>query len=162
MSLAVFAKLLLVTSILAGILGSLMGTGGGVVIGPVLALIFKVDILCTIGASHISVIATSSGTAVIYVRESLSNIRIGMFFEVATILGAILGAYLTASQDLPRRCTFGSSDHHRDGPGDTHRNTGSALSFVCHRIPSPKERFYFAVSSIALEIHVYSLAKKLL
>jgi uncharacterized membrane protein YfcA len=70
--------------------------GGGVVIVPVLALLFKVDLRYAIGASLVSVIATSSGAAVAYVRKGLSNIRIGMFLEVATTLGALLGAYLTA------------------------------------------------------------------
>lgn len=84
------------TSILAGLLGSLTGLGGGVVIIPVLCLLFKVDLHYAIGASLISVIATSSGAAAAYVREGYSNIRIGMFLEVATTAGALLGAYLTA------------------------------------------------------------------
>jgi hypothetical protein len=67
-----------------------------VVIVPVLVLLFKVDIRYAIGASLVSVIATSSGAAAAYVREGLSNVRIGMFLEVATTLGALLGAYLTA------------------------------------------------------------------
>ena len=96
MSLIVFTSLLFLTSILAGFLGALTGLGGGVVIVPVLTLLFKVDIRYAIGASLVSVIATSSGAAVAYVREGLSNIRIGMFLEVATTLGALLGAYLTA------------------------------------------------------------------
>ena len=96
MSLVVFTSLLFITSVVAGLLGSLTGLGGGVVIVPVLALLFKVDIRYAIGASLVSVIATSSGAAVAYVREGLSNIRIGMFLEVATTLGALLGAYLTA------------------------------------------------------------------
>ena len=91
-----FTSALFITSIAAGLLGSLTGLGGGVVIVPVLALLFKVDIRYAIGASLVSVIATSSGAAVAYVREGLSNIRIGMFLEVATTLGALLGAYLTA------------------------------------------------------------------
>src|ERR1700721_1029882 len=95
MSAIVFAGLLFGTSIVAGLLGALTGLGGGVVIVPVLALLFKVDIHYAIGASIVSVIATSSGSAVAYVREGLSNIRIGMFLEVATTLGALLGAYLT-------------------------------------------------------------------
>ena len=90
-----FAALLLSTSVLAGLLGALTGLGGGVVMVPALALLFKVDIRYAIGASLVSVIATSSGSAVAYVREGLSNIRIGMFLEVATTLGALLGAYLT-------------------------------------------------------------------
>lgn len=96
MSVLVFSSLLFITSIGAGFLGALTGLGGGVVIVPVLALLFKVDIRYAIGASLVSVIATSSGAAVAYVREGLSNIRIGMFLEVATTLGALLGAYLMA------------------------------------------------------------------
>jgi len=96
MSLIVFSSLIFITSVAAGFLGSLTGLGGGVVIVPVLALLFKVDIRYAIGASLVSVIATSSGAAVAYVREGLSNIRIGMFLEIATTLGALLGAYLTA------------------------------------------------------------------
>src|ERR1700744_5864879 len=96
MSLILFTSLLFITSVLAGLLGSLTGLGGGVVIVPVLTILFKVDIRYAIGASLVSVIATSSGAAVAYVREGLSNIRIGMFLEIATTLGALLGAYLTA------------------------------------------------------------------
>ena len=96
MSVIVFTALLFATSIVAGFLGALTGLGGGVVIVPVLAILFKVDIRYAIGASLVSVIATSSGAAVAYVREGLSNIRIGMFLEIATTLGALLGAYLTA------------------------------------------------------------------
>jgi uncharacterized membrane protein YfcA len=95
MSVAAFTSVLFATSLVAGFLGALTGLGGGVVIVPVLALVFKVDIRYAIGASLVSVIATSSGAAVAYVREGLSNIRIGMFLEVATTLGALLGAYLT-------------------------------------------------------------------
>ena len=89
-----FSGLLFGTSLIAGFLGALTGLGGGVVIVPVLALFFKMDIRYAIGASLVSVIATSSGAAVAYVREGLSNIRIGMFLEVATTLGACYGAYL--------------------------------------------------------------------
>jgi uncharacterized membrane protein YfcA len=96
MSVFEFTALLFGTSLFAGFLGALTGLGGGVVIVPVLVLAFKVDLRYAIGASLISVIATSSGAAAAYVREGLSNIRIGMFLEVATTLGAILGAYLTA------------------------------------------------------------------
>jgi uncharacterized membrane protein YfcA len=96
MSVLVFTALLFGTSLFAGLLGSLTGLGGGVVIVPVMVLLFKVDLRYAIGASLVSVIATSSGSAAAYVREGLSNIRIGMFLEIATTLGAILGAYLTA------------------------------------------------------------------
>lgn len=96
MSLIFFSCALFATSIAAGLLGALTGLGGGVVIVPVLVMLFGVDIRYAIGASLVSVIATSSGAAIAYVREGLSNIRIGMFLEVATTLGALLGAYLTA------------------------------------------------------------------
>jgi hypothetical protein len=89
-----FTGLLWVGSFAAGLLGALTGLGGGVVIVPLLALFFHVDIRYAIGASLISVIATSSGAAAAYVREGYSNIRIGMFLEIATTIGALLGAYL--------------------------------------------------------------------
>src|ERR1700678_713652 len=91
-----FSALIGLGSFLAGFLGALTGLGGGVVVVPMLALLFHVDIRYAIGASLVSVIATSSGAAAAYVREGYSNIRIGMFLEVATTLGALLGAYLTA------------------------------------------------------------------
>ncbi|MDA8276805.1 MAG: sulfite exporter TauE/SafE family protein [Actinomycetota bacterium] len=91
-------------SVAAGMLGSLVGLGGGVVIVPVLTLLFHVDIRLAIGASLVSVIATSSGAAAAYVREKMTNLRAGMFLEVATTTGAITGAYLTTL--LPTRFLF--------------------------------------------------------
>jgi uncharacterized membrane protein YfcA len=81
-------------SVAAGLIGSITGLGGGVVLVPFLTLAFGVDLHYAIGASLVSVIATSSGAAVAYVREGYSNIRTGMFLEVATTLGATLGAFL--------------------------------------------------------------------
>jgi len=89
-----FTALVFAGSLLAGLLGSLTGLGGGVVLVPLLTLFFKVDIRYAIGASLVSVIATSSGAAAAYVREGFSNIRIGMFLEIATTLGALAGAFL--------------------------------------------------------------------
>jgi uncharacterized protein len=89
-----FTILVGIGSFLAGFLGALTGLGGGVVLVPLLALFFKVDIRYAMGASLVSVIATSSGAAAAYVREGYSNIRIGMFLEIATTLGAIFGALL--------------------------------------------------------------------
>ena len=94
MTLLTFTVLLYVGALLAGLLGALTGLGGGVVLVPLLTLGFHVDIRYAIGVSLISVIATSSGAAAAYVREGYSSVRIGMFLEVATTLGAILGAYL--------------------------------------------------------------------
>jgi uncharacterized membrane protein YfcA len=88
--------LLFAGSLVAGLVGSLTGLGGGVVIVPLLTIVFGVDIRYAIGTSLISVIATSSGAASAYVREGFSNVRIGMLLEIATSLGALTGAALAA------------------------------------------------------------------
>jgi uncharacterized membrane protein YfcA len=91
-----FTFLVWAGSLVAGFLGALTGLGGGVVLVPLLTIFFHVDLRYAIGASLVSVIATSSGSAAAYVKEGFSNIRIGMFLEIATTIGALLGAYLTA------------------------------------------------------------------
>ena len=96
MNILEFSTLIWLGSMGAGFLGSLTGLGGGVVIVPLLTLAMGVDIRYAIGASLVSVIATSSGAAAAYVREGFSNIRIGMFLEVATTLGALVGAVLAS------------------------------------------------------------------
>ncbi len=78
----------------AGLLGALTGLGGGIVIVPLLTLVFKVDIRYAIGASLVSVIATSSGAAAAYVKEGFTNVRVGMLLEVATTVGALTGAFV--------------------------------------------------------------------
>ena len=83
-------------SLAAGFLGSLTGLGGGVIVVPLLTLALGVDIRYAIGASLVSVIATSSGAAAAYVREGYSNIRAGMFLEIATTTGALCGALLAS------------------------------------------------------------------
>lgn len=90
-----FVLILFFISIAAGVLGSLIGLGGGVVVVPVLTILFHIDIRLAIGASIVSVIATSSGAAATYVKEKMTNLRAGMFLEIATTTGAISGAYLT-------------------------------------------------------------------
>ncbi len=99
-----FVVLLFLISIVAGVLGSLIGLGGGVVVVPVLTLLFHIDIRLAIGASIVSVIATSSGAAAAYVRERMTNLRAGMFLEIATTTGAVSGAYLTTV--LPAQALF--------------------------------------------------------
>ncbi|HZS54089.1 MAG TPA: sulfite exporter TauE/SafE family protein [Bryobacteraceae bacterium] len=96
MTSAEFTPIVLTASILAGFVGSLTGLGGGVIVTPVLTLFLGVDLHYAIGASLVSVIATSSGAAAAYVRDGYSSIRIGMFLEIATTLGAVFGAYLGA------------------------------------------------------------------
>jgi uncharacterized membrane protein YfcA len=81
-------------SVLAGLVGSLLGLGGGILVIPALTLLFHVDIRYAIGASIVSVIATSSGAAAAYVRDRITNLRVAMFLETATVTGALAGAFL--------------------------------------------------------------------
>jgi uncharacterized membrane protein YfcA len=92
----VFSAAVFGGSLAAGFVGSLTGLGGGVVIVPLLTIAFGVNMRYAIGASLISVIATSSGAAAAYVRDGFSNVRIGMLLEIATSLGALTGAALAA------------------------------------------------------------------
>ena len=96
MNILEFSTLTVLTSVAAGFLGSLTGMGGGIVIVPVLTLLLGVDIRYAIGASLVSVIATSSGAAAAYVKEGYTNIRLGLLLEIATTIGALAGAFLAA------------------------------------------------------------------
>jgi uncharacterized protein len=89
-----FNATVLAVSTVAGMLGSLLGLGGGIIIIPALTLLFHIDIRYAIGASIVSVIATSSGAAAAYVRERMTNLRVAMVLELATTSGALSGAYL--------------------------------------------------------------------
>lgn len=94
MTILEFTPIVFVISLFAGFLGSLTGLGGGVVVTPALTILLGVDLRYAIGASLVSVIATSSGAAAAYVRDGYSNMRIGMFLEIATTVGAVFGAFL--------------------------------------------------------------------
>lgn len=94
MNILEFSLFVWVGSFTAGFLGSLTGLGGGVVIVPLLTSVFGVDIRYAVGASLVSVIATSAGAASTYIKQGLTNLRLGMFLEVATTLGAIVGALI--------------------------------------------------------------------
>ena len=96
-----FLIVLFLISVAAGFLGSLLGLGGGMIVIPALTLLFHVDIHYAFGASIVSVIATSCGAAAAYVKEKITNIRIAMFLEVATTVGAITGATLLAVVRTP-------------------------------------------------------------
>jgi uncharacterized membrane protein YfcA len=89
-----FVLMLFGTSVLAGGAGAVLGLGGGILLIPILTLVFGVDLHYAMGASIVSVIATSSGAAAAYLRSSLSNVRIGLFLAVATVSGALVGAAL--------------------------------------------------------------------
>jgi uncharacterized membrane protein YfcA len=80
----------------AGLIGALAGVGGGILVVPTLTLLFGIDIRLAIGASIVSVIATSSGAAAAYVRDRMTDMRVGMFLELATTSGAVVGALLAA------------------------------------------------------------------
>ena len=88
------SALIFTGALAAGLLGSLTGLGGGIIIVPLLTIVFKVDIRYAIGASLVSVIATSSGAAAAYVKEGFTNVRVGMLLEVATTVGALTGAFV--------------------------------------------------------------------
>lgn len=94
MSTILFILVVLIGSYGAGLIGSLTGLGGGFLIIPLLTLALNVDIHYAIGASLVSVIATSSGSASAFVREGITNMRLGMFLEIATTSGAFCGAIL--------------------------------------------------------------------
>jgi Predicted permeases len=83
-------------SVAAGVIGALAGVGGGILVVPSLTLLFGVDIRLAVGASIVSVIATSSGAAASYVRDRMTDMRVGMFLELATTSGAVVGALLAA------------------------------------------------------------------
>jgi uncharacterized membrane protein YfcA len=99
-----FTVVVLAISYLAGLLGSLVGVGGGIIVVPALTLLLGVGIQKAIAASIVSVIATSSGAASSYVRERIANMRLGMVLEVSTVLGALTGALLAAA--VPVRGLF--------------------------------------------------------
>src|SRR5579863_7542679 len=96
MNIQEFTGVVFAISAVAGFLGALTGLGGGVVVTPALMILLGVDLHYAMGASLVSVIATSSGAAAAFVKEGFSNVRLGMFLEIATTLGAVAGAHLTA------------------------------------------------------------------
>jgi Predicted permeases len=85
---------ILFIAVFAGFIGSLLGLGGGIIITPALTLLLGIDIKYAIGASIVSVIATSSGSAIAYLKDRITNVRIGMFLEIATTTGALTGAFI--------------------------------------------------------------------
>jgi len=94
MSILTFTLILILGAYLAGLVGSLTGLGGGVVVIPLLTLVFHVDIRYAIGAALLASIANSSGAASAYIKEGITNIRLGMFLEIATTVGAVIGALI--------------------------------------------------------------------
>jgi uncharacterized membrane protein YfcA len=95
MDLIAFSVAVLFTSVGAGVVGAILGLGGGILLIPILTIFYRVDLHYAMGASIISVIATSSGAAASYLRTGLSNLRVGLFLVMATITGALVGAFLS-------------------------------------------------------------------
>ncbi|MET0484381.1 MAG: TSUP family transporter, partial [Candidatus Rokuibacteriota bacterium] len=90
-----FLVALMATSFGAGIVGAILGLGGGILLVPLLTMVFGINLHYAMGASLVSVIATSSGAAATYLRSGLSNIRLGLFLAMATVTGALVGAALS-------------------------------------------------------------------
>ncbi|KDA46931.1 sulfite exporter TauE/SafE family protein [Ligilactobacillus animalis] len=93
------ALLMLGVGIFAGIMGSILGIGGGMIVTPIVTLAMGLDIKYAIGASIIAVIATSSGSTIAFLKDDVLNLRVAMFLEIATTIGAIIGALLTGAFD---------------------------------------------------------------
>src|SRR5215218_8616606 len=97
MTTLVFTLLVAAGSFGGGLLGALTGLGGGIIVVPMLTALFHIDLRYAIGASLVSIIATSSGAAAAYVREGWTNVRVGILLEVGTTVGALVGAALAPS-----------------------------------------------------------------
>lgn len=93
--LALFVTLLVLVAIAAGLVGALTGLGGGVIVIPLLVILFGASVPIAIGAGFVTILATSSATGATYVRDRLTDLRIGMFLEIATVPGALIGATVT-------------------------------------------------------------------
>jgi uncharacterized membrane protein YfcA len=97
MTAGLLVTLLFGSALVAGFAGALTGLGGGVVLIPIMVLLFGIDLRYAVGASLIAVIATSSGAAAAFIKEGYTNVRVGVLLEVATVLGAVVGAIIAAS-----------------------------------------------------------------
>jgi uncharacterized membrane protein YfcA len=150
--------LLSLVSVAAGFLGALTGLGGGVLITPAMVLLLGIDLHYAMGATLISVIATSSGAAAAYVREGFSNIRIGMFLEIATTAGAVCGAYAAAKISpsvlgmlfgcvLLYSAWFSTRARHAARPGDTDDPLAARLR-LNGSFPTPEGIRFYKVSHV--------------
>lgn len=171
MNVTEFTLLVWMGSLFAGFFGSLTGLGGGVVIIPLLTLLFSVDVRYAAGAALVSVIATSSGSASSYLRQGFINIRVGLFLEIATTLGALLGASLaTTISGKWVAVVFGvvliiSAYLSRKPPGDQAIETkGGSLSAKLKMdgvLPTPKGPRHYHVRSVPLGFLIMLVAGSL-
>jgi uncharacterized membrane protein YfcA len=130
-----FSVLIWLGSLVAGLVGALTGLGGGALLVPLLTLAFNVDMRYAIGASLISVIAPSSGAAPAYVKEGFPNMHVGMFLEIATTLGALIGAFLAAQIPTSAIAVIGDTPQHAGGgqvmptmPAESRPNLGRMVA----------------------------------
>jgi hypothetical protein len=155
-----FTLVIGIISLLAGFLGALTGLGGGTVLVPVLTLIFGIDIRYAIGASLVSVIATSSGSAAAYLKEGFTNIRVGMFLEVATTFGALIGVFLAAklSNSLIAvifgifllGSSYWSSRSRKDHQSDDNPNPLATRLKLNGNYPTPEGRQIYWVQNVSI------------
>lgn len=101
MSTSLILILMAFGSFATGVVGALTGLGGGIILVPMLVLIFHIHIRYAAGASLIAVIATSSGAAAAFLSEGYTNLRIGMFLQLTSIAGGIAGAFMLALVPVP-------------------------------------------------------------
>jgi uncharacterized membrane protein YfcA len=87
-----FLSVLVALGVFVGVISALLGIGGGLILIPVLTLFFGIPIEKAIGTGLVSIIATSSAAASVYVQEKLTDIRLGMVLELGTTVGAVFGA----------------------------------------------------------------------
>jgi hypothetical protein len=153
-----FSILIWLGALVAGFLGALTGLGGGVVIVPLLTLGFGVDIRYAIGASLVSVIATSSAAAAAYVKEGFSNIRIGMFLEIATTIGALVGAFLASRVSTSSiAIIFGvvllysaylSTVHRKEKTANNQPNSLASYLKMNGNYPTPAGKEFYGVEAV--------------
>jgi uncharacterized membrane protein YfcA len=106
MSALPFSALLAMGAFATGLVGALTGLGGGIILVPMLVLVFHVNLRYAAGASLIAVIATSSGAAAAYLSEGYTNLRVGMFLQVTSIAGGIAGALIAGLVPVPALLTI--------------------------------------------------------
>ena len=92
-----YSSIVLIISVFAGFLGSLLGLGGGIIVVPALTLFFNIDIRYAVAASLISIIATSSGAAASFLKDHLTNLRVAVLLEIGTVLGAMTGFLISSN-----------------------------------------------------------------
>jgi uncharacterized protein len=105
MSTSLILMLMALCSFATGVVGALTGLGGGIILVPMLVLIFHIHMRYAAGASLIAVIATSSGAAAAFLREGYTNLRVGMFLQLTSIGGGIAGAFMLTLVPVPALMT---------------------------------------------------------